>query len=167
MKTREWLMSEEDLLYVDVDSYEDLSPQEKENLKLVITELKGWTNQDVDQVLSVMAEDGVYYDITMQPAVGHDGIREFGDGWVNAVPDFKAYSEAYVVQGNKVVTMGRISGTIKKEFFGMPVTGKRFDCQYCQFALIENGKIKYVRDHWNFVDMFHQLGWDCATLNKK
>ena len=80
MKTREWLMSEEDLLYVDVDSYEDLSPQEKENLKLVITELKGWTNQDVDQVLSVMAEDGVYYDITMQPAVGHDGIREFGDG---------------------------------------------------------------------------------------
>ena len=166
MNTREWLMSEVSLLDVDIDSFEDLSPQEKENLKLVITELSGWANQSVDQVLSVMAEDGVYYDITFEPAVGHDAIREFGDGWVDAVPDFKPHIEAFVVQGNKVVNMGRISGTMKKEFFGMPATGKKFDCQFCQFALIENGKIKYVRDHWNLVDMYHQLGWDCATLNQ-
>ena len=167
MKTREWLMTEKSLLDEDVDSFEDLSPQERENLKLVMTELKGWATQDVDLVLSVMAEDGVYYDITGEPAVGHDGIREFGKGWVDAVPDFEPYIEAFVVQGNKVVNMGRIRGTMKNEFFGMPATGKRFDCQYCQFALIENGKIRYVRDHWNFVDMFHQLGWDCAMLNKK
>lgn len=167
MKTREWLMTEKSLLDEDVESFEDLSPQERENLKLVMTELKGWATQDVNLVLSVMAEDGVYYDITGEPAVGHDAIREFGDGWVDAVPDFVPFIEAFVVQGNKVVNMGRISGTMKKEFFGLPATGKKFDCQYCQFALIENGKIKYVRDHWNFVDMFHQLGWDCAMLNKK
>ena len=167
MKTREWLMSEKSLLDEDIDSFEDLSPQERENLKIVMTELRGWATQDVDLVLSVMAEDGVYYDITGEPAVGHDGIREFGDGWVKAVPDFVPYIEAFVVQGNKVVNMGRIRGTMKNEFFGMPATGKRFDCQYCQCAFLENGKIKYVRDHWNYVDMFHQLGWDCAELNKK
>lgn len=50
MKTREWLMTEE-----------------RENLKLVMTELKGWTTQNVDMVLSVMAENGVYYDITGEP----------------------------------------------------------------------------------------------------
>jgi steroid delta-isomerase-like uncharacterized protein len=160
-------MTDRSLLDEDVNSFEDLSPQERENLKLVMTELKGWATQNVELVLSVMAEDGVYYDITLEPAVGHDAIREFGAGWVNAVPDFVPYIEAFVVQGNRVVTMGRIQGTMKKEFFGLPATGKRFDCQFCQFALIENGKIKYVRDHWNFVDMFHQLGWDCAALNKK
>ncbi|NIQ38508.1 MAG: hypothetical protein GTN81_07960 [Proteobacteria bacterium] len=167
MKTREWLMTDRSLLDEDPDSFEDLSPQERENLKLVMTELKGWATQNVDLVLSVMAEDGVYYDITGEPAAGHDAIREFGMGWVNAVPDFLPYIEAFVVQGNRVVNMGRIQGTMKSEFFGLPATGKRFDCQYCQFALIENGKIKYVRDHWNFADMFHQLGWDCAALNKE
>lgn len=166
MKTREWIMTEKSLLDEDVDSFEDLSPEEKENLKLVMTELKGWATQSVDMVLSVMAEDGVYYDITSEPAAGHDEIREFGIGWVDAVPDFEPFIEAFVVQGNKVVSMGRISGTIQKEFFGLPATGKRFDCQFCQVAFIENGKIKYVRDHWNLVDMYHQVGWDCATLNK-
>ena len=167
MKTREWLMTEDNLIYRDINSFEDLSSQERDNLQLVITELKGWATQSVDLVLSVMAKDGVYYDITGEPAVGHAAIKEFGDGWVVAVPDFEPYVESFVVQGNKVVDMGRIRGTMKKEFFGLPATGKRFDCQYCQYVLIENGKIKYVRDHWNFVDMFHQLGWDCAQLNPK
>ena len=164
MNTRDWLMTEESLLDKDVDAFEDLSAEEKKNLKLVMTELKGWATQSVDMVLSVMAEDGVYYDITGEPAVGHDGIREFGLGWVDAVPDFKPFIEAFVVQGNKVVNMGRISGSIQKEFFGLPATGKKFDCQYCQVAFIENGKIKYVRDHWNLVDMYYQVGWDVATL---
>lgn len=167
MKTREWLMTENNLLYKDIDAFEDLSSLEKENLQLVMTELKGWATQDVGLVLSVMAEDGVYYDITGEPAVGHAAIREFGDGWVGAVPDFEPYIEAFVVQGNTVVDMGRIRGTMENEFFGLPATKKKFDCQYCQYVLIENGKIKYVRDHWNFVDMFHQLGWDCAELNPK
>ncbi len=166
MKTREWLMTEKSLLDQDLDSFEDLSPEERKNLGLVMTELKGWAAQSVDMVLSVMAEDGVYYDITGEPAAGHDKIREFGVGWVDAVPDFKPFIEAFVVQGNRVVNMGRISGTITKEFFGMPATGKKFDCQYCQVAFIEKGKIKYVRDHWNLVDMYQQVGWDCATLNK-
>jgi len=166
MKTREWLMTKESLLDKNVDTFEDLSAEEKGNLKLVMTELKGWATQSVDMVLSVMAEDGVYYDITGEPAVGHDGIREFGLGWVDAVPDFKPFIESFVVQGNKVVNMGRIRGTIQKEFFGLPATGKKFDCQFCQVAFIENGKIKYVRDHWNLVDMYYQVGWDIATLKK-
>jgi hypothetical protein len=101
MKTRDWRLSRKDLLEMDIDSFEDLKPVEKENLKLVMTELKGWAHQSVDEVLSVMAEDSVYYDITFQPAIGHKGIREFGDGWVNAVPDFRPYIEAFVVKGTR------------------------------------------------------------------
>ncbi len=166
MKTREWLMTEKSLLDEDINSFEDLYPQERENQQLVMTELKGWATQSVDMVLSVMAEDGVYYDITGEPAAGLDAIREFGDGWVDAVPDFVPYIEAFVVQGDRVVNMGRISGTITKEFFGLPATGKKFDCQFCQVAFIENGKIKYVRDHWNLVDMYYQVGWDIDALKQ-
>ena len=46
----------------------------------------------------------------------------------------------------------------------IPATGKKFSCQYFQFCLIENGKIKYVRDHWNAPDMYNQVGWDINAL---
>lgn len=162
MQSRDWLMTDHSLADDPIESFTDLSDAERANLALVFTQLQGWVNQDVDQVLSVMAEDGVYYDITGEPAVGHAGIREFGNGWIEAVPDFTPYIEAVCVQGNTVCDMGRIRGTITKGFFGQPATGKKFDCQYMQACFIENGKIKYVRDHWNAPDMFEQVGWDIA-----
>ena len=166
MDTREWRMTDKNLIYEDVNTFPDLSDAERENLKAVIVELQGWANQDVEQVLTVMAPDGVYYDITDEPRAGHDSIREFGIGWCASVPDFEPYVEAFIVQGNTVVNMGRISGTITKEFFGMPATGKKFDVQYCQVAFLENGKIKYVRDHWNAPDMYNQVDWDLMKLKR-
>lgn len=166
MQTREWLMTDHSLVDDPIESFTDLSDDERTNLAMVFTQLTGWVKQDIDMVLSVMAEDGVYYDITGEPAVGHDGIREFGIGWIDAVPDFTPYIEAVCVQGNKVWDMGRIRGTITKGFFGMPATGKKFDCQFMQACFIEDGKIKYVRDHWNAPDMFNQVGWDLAGLKR-
>ncbi len=166
MDTRDWLMSDRNLVNEPIESFTDLSDQERANLQLVITELKGWVAQDIDMVLSVMAEDGVYYDITLEPAVGHAGIREFGEGWIAAVPDFTPYIEAFCVQGDMVCDMGRIRGTIAKDFFGLPATGKKFDCQFFQACFIENGKIKYVRDHWNAADLYNQVGWDLTKLKR-
>ena len=167
MKTREWVKSDKNLIYEPIDKLAaGLTDQERANLELVITELIGWAEQDVDKVLSVMAPDGVYYDITLEPAVGHEGIRKFGLGWTEAVPDFTPYIEDFIVQGNKVADLGRIRGTITKEFFGMPATGKSFDAPFFQYCLIEGGKIKYVRDHWNAVEMYNQVGWDLASLKR-
>ena len=166
MQTRDWLMTDHSLVDDPIESFTDLSDQERANLAMVFTQLKGWVVQDIDMVLSVMAEDGVYYDITGEPAVGHDGIRAFGNDWIDAVPDFTPYIEAVCVQGNKVWDMGRIRGTITKGFFGQPATGKKFDCQFMQGCFIEAGKIKYVRDHWNAPDMFNQVGWDVTGLKR-
>ena len=166
METKQWVMSETNLLDKDIDSFEDLSSEEREALKIVMKELNGWRYQDVEMVLDAMADDGVYYDITFEPAVGREGIREFGEGWIKAAPDFTPYIEKFIVQGNVVVNMGRIRGTIKGEYFGMPATNKKFDCQFCQVAFVENGKIKYVRDHWNAVDMYNQVGWDINALKE-
>ncbi len=149
----------ENILYRDPSTFPGLTQQECENLTIVMEELKGWDHQDVNRVLSVMAEDAVYHDITLPPAVGHAGIREFGEGWVKAAPDFSVFIEEFIVEGNKVVNMGRISGTILGEYFGLPATGKKFDCMYCQVAYVENGKIKRIRDHWDSNTMVQQVGW--------
>lgn len=149
----------ENLVYKDPSTFPGLTEQECNNLAVVQEELKGWDHQDVDRVLSVMAPDAVYHDITLPPAVGLDGIRAFGEGWVKAAPNFTVFVEAFVVQGDKVVNMGRISGTIKGEYFGLPATGKDFECMYCQVATVENGKIKHIRDHWDSDTMVKQVGW--------
>lgn len=167
MDTRDWLMSERNLLDEPIESFDDLSEDERANLALLWRQCRGWSSQDIiEVVVAVMAPDGVYHDITLPPTVGHDAIREFGGGWLEAVPDLSLYIEAFCVQGNVVCDMGRMSGTITKDYFGLPGTGRRFDCQFSQICFVEEGRIKYLRGLWNAPDMYNQMGWDLAGLKR-
>ena len=152
-------MEGENLLHRDPASFEDLTPQERENLRVVMEELHGWDTQDVERVISVMAADGIYQDMTQPPAQGHEEIREFGRKWVGGSPDFRVHVEQFVVQGDTVVNRGVISGTIQNEFWGMPATGKRFDLPYCQVAKVKNGKIVRIWDFSDSATMAYQVGW--------
>ncbi len=152
-------MAEENLLRKDPDSFEDITPQERENLKVVMEELHGWDTQDVERVISVMAPDGIYQDMTQPPAHGHAEIRVFGDKWVGGSPDFTVHVDQFVIQGDTVVNRGVISGTIKGEFWGMPATGKRFDLPYCQVAKVKDGKIVRIWDFSDSATMAYQVGW--------
>ena len=166
MKERGWKLRQDNLLEADISSFTDLTPLEQENLSTVMIELKGWATHNIDQILSVMAEDLVFYDITMtHQLTGHQEMRKFAHNMLDPIADFTPCVESFVVKGDTVVNMGHYSGIVEKEFFGMPATGKRFDCPYCQVAVLQEGKIKYMRDHWNLVDMYQQMGWDCGLLN--
>ncbi len=83
-------------------------------------ELKGWDTQDVERVISVIAPDGIYQDMTQPPAHGHDEIREFGRKWVSGSPDFRVHVDQFVIQGDTVVNRGVISGTVQNEFWVCP-----------------------------------------------
>jgi len=149
----------ENLIYKEPHELGDFTPEEEEALRVVLEELRAWDSHDLDRLLSVMDEQIIYHDITLSPAKGHQGLREFGEGWLKAAPDFSVFVERFIVQGNCVVNMGRIRGTITGEYFGQPAPNKSFDCMYCQVAIVEKGKIKYVRDHWDSVTMMKQVGW--------
>lgn len=166
MDTREWLMSERNLIDGPLEGFEDATDDERANLMLLVEQCRGWSNGDIDRVVSVMAEDGVYHDITLPPAVGHAAIRSFGAGWLAAVPDLSLHIEALCVRGNTVWDMGRMSGTITKAYFGLPATGRKFDCLFSQTCFVENGKIRYLRGLWNAADMYNQVGWDLAGLKR-
>ncbi len=150
----------ENLLYKKPSELGDYTPEEQENLRIVMEELKAWDTQDLDRLMEVVHDDIIYHDITLPPARGRDGLRKFGEGWLKAAPDFTVFIEKFIVQGNYVVNVGRISGTVTGEYFGLPATKKPFDCMYCQVAVVENGKIKYVRDHWDSNTMVQQVGWN-------
>jgi len=149
----------ENLVYTEPKVIGDFTTEEEAALRIVQEELKAWDAHDLDRLLAVMHEDIIYHDITLPPAKGHAGLRAFGEEWLAAAPDFAVPVEKFVVQGSTVVTMGRITGTVTGEFFGQPAPNKPFDCMYVQVALVENGKIKYVRDHWDSCTMQQQMGW--------
>jgi len=161
---RDWLRSDRNLADEPIESFQDVSDEERANLALLHTQVRGWSAQDIDMVVSVMAEDGVYHDITLEPAVGRQAIRTFGAGWLEAVPDLSLYIEQFCVQGNVVCDMGWMSGTITKEYFGLPATGRKFDCRFSQLCYVEDGEISYLRGLWNAADMYNQVGWDLAGL---
>jgi len=149
----------ENLLYKKPSELGDFTQEEQENLRIVMEELKAWDTHDLDRLMTVMDEDIIYHDVTLPPAKRHEGVREFGEGWLKAAPDFTVFIEKFIVKGNYVVNVGRISGTITGEYFGQPGPNKPFDCMYCQVAVVENGKIKYIRDHWDSYTMMQQMGW--------
>ena len=163
MSERQWMMSDRNMADQPIESFTELNEEERANLALLVRQCRGWSSQNIDEVVAPMAEDGVYHDITLPPAEGHAAIREFGAGWLEAVPDLSLYIESFCVQGNVVCDMGRMSGTISKEYFGLPNTGKKFDCQFSQICFIEKRKIVYLRGLWNAADMYNQVGWDLAS----
>lgn len=155
-------MTEENMLDRDPDSFEGITDEERANLRVVMEELKGWHTQDVERVISTMADDATYEDMTQSPAHGHDEIRVFGEKWVGGAPDFTVHVDQFVIDGDTIVNRGIISGTIMNDFWGMPATGKRFDLPYCQVANLKDGKIVRV---WDFSDsgtMAYQVGWQEA-----
>jgi len=149
----------ENLLYKKPDELGNLTKEERENLRTVMEELKAWDTHNIDRLMAVAHEDIIYHDITLAPAKGKEGLIRFAEGWLKAAPDFSVFIEKFIVQGNYVVNVGRISGTITGEYFGKPPPNKPFDCMYCQVAAVENGKIKYIRDHWDSYTMMQQVGW--------
>jgi hypothetical protein len=136
----------ESSLYRKPSELGEFSKEEQEDLHIEMEELKAWWDiHDIERLLAVTHTDVIYHDITLPPAKGHCGLQKFADGWLTASSDFSVFIEKFISKGNYVLIVGRISGTITREYFGLPATKKPFDCLYCQVAVVENGKIKYVR----------------------
>jgi len=153
-------MGVENILYKSLDELTvGLTDQEKIALRVVVDELRAWDRHDLEKLYSICHPDIIYHDVTLSPAKGMSGMKAFAEGWMTASPDFTVYIEEFVVQGNTVVNVGRISGNITGEYFGAPGPNKPFDCMYCQVAVVEDGKLKYVRDHWDGFTMMQQMGW--------
>ena len=146
-------IEKENQIYLPPSSFPGLTTEEQEVLAVVQRELQGWDQRDLKKVLSTMAEDATYWDVTMEAAYGQSGIRQFGEGWLEFCPDFGCFVEKLVVRGDTVVRMGWITGHPNPgvEWFPGKITkqGAYMDFPYCQVAMVRDGKIFYVRDHWD------------------
>jgi len=85
-------------------------------------------------------------------------LIEHIDFFEGAFPEYELFIEEMVTEGNKVIVQGRATGIHKREFSGIPPTGRKMDLPFVIRYTIENSRIT---DHWLIADqmiLMEQLG---------
>jgi steroid delta-isomerase-like uncharacterized protein len=114
----------------------------------------------LDAVDEILAWDIVNHDApgALPSPQGAEEIRQLFSEMFTAFPDFHVEIEDQIAEGDKVVTLKRVSGTNLGEFMGMPPTGKQVEFPVIDIFRVADGK---CTDHWSVIDylrMMQQLG---------
>lgn len=92
------------------------------------------------------------------PKPGPEGFKQVMGMFFAAFPDIQIQLDDVIAAGDRVATRGRMRGTHRGDFMGIPATGKRVDVGYIDIWRIENGK---AIENWVQLDllgMMQQLG---------
>jgi steroid delta-isomerase-like uncharacterized protein len=114
---------------------------------------------DIDGFGDMLGDDFVEHEETPGLAPTKDGVLEFFRIQRAAFPDMRLDPEDILVDGDKVVTRARMTGTHEGELMGMLPTGKSVDVQLID--IIRFGNDDLAHEHWGVFDlmtMMQQLG---------
>jgi steroid delta-isomerase-like uncharacterized protein len=89
---------------------------------------------------------------------GRAGLAAFVAQMHSAFPDGRFDVEQFVVEGDKVVTRWRATGTQRGEFMGIPATGKTVNITGIAIHRIADGLIVESWSHWDTMGLLQQLG---------
>jgi ketosteroid isomerase-like protein len=148
----------EDLLREEPKEMAPFTKEEEGALRAVQAELRAWDGHDLERLLALFDERIVYHDVPRFAAKGRVGVRALAEERLAAVPDLRIQVERFVVEGNSVASMGRLRGTLGGGFRGRPGDDRSVECLFCQVAIVENGKLKYVRDYWDSAALMRATG---------
>ena len=120
---------------------------------------KAWNSGDYEKAHSYNAED---YALEMVPtgvvAKNKAEVRSYMDTILQAFPDLKFEDRGAIVSGNKAAWEYVMSGTQKKEFRGIPATGKSFSVRCCSILEFdEGGLFKRETVYLDVATMLRQL----------
>jgi steroid delta-isomerase-like uncharacterized protein len=119
----------------------------------------GWSTQDIERVISLCTDDGLYEDVPLGVANhGKDELRAFGQQVFNAFPDFKIELTTHVAGGDWAMLEWTMSGTHQGDLPGMPATGKSFSVRGATALQLDEGRISRNSDYWDMATLLAQLG---------
>ena len=126
----------------------------EKNKELVRCVFEEGMNQNMSHIYSdIIAPDYVNHSLpTPQP--GPAGFEMTVRMFQDAFSGFTVHIDDMVVEGGKVFSRGRFSGTHTGVFNGIPATGKSFSAGFIDEWLIKDGKLG---ENWVQMDMFSLL----------
>lgn len=89
---------------------------------------------------------------------GASGFKEFFSTWFASVPDWQYSLKKMVAEGEEVWVYGTYSGTLQKDWLGIPASGQKYAFEAVDVFRVEDGKLA---EHWDVMDiygLFKQLG---------
>jgi len=119
-----------------------------ENVKLQHGEI--WSKGNFALIPELFAENYVGHFPGGQTVTGRDAVQPAVEGLRAAFPDWTETIEQIVVDGDRVVTLYRSTGTQTGEFMGQPPSGKHVEIlEACVFQMHDG----LVVEQWAFPDI--------------
>lgn len=113
---------------------------------------------DHEKAFSYVA-DSYELDVTSGVCLkGKAQAKAFHYSLVEVFPDLKFEGKNAIVSGNRVAWEFVMSGTQKKEWRGMPATGKSFFVKCCSILEFEGGLFTRETIYYDSAGMMKQLG---------
>ncbi|MDB5562269.1 MAG: hypothetical protein JWN11_1687 [Hyphomicrobiales bacterium] len=125
--------------------------------------IAAWDQHDSDAFLSLLADDFVWYDWTVeQPMRDKGAARDFFNSWITAFPDLHFRRSSQIVGDDAVAgeldLEGTNNGPLTVGSQTMPPTQKKISTHAAYSAQIRYGKIVEFHTHADTVGMLMQLG---------
>src|SRR5215217_5900500 len=136
-----------------------MSEENKAQVRRLLEE--GFSQGNIEVVDEVLNPDFVCYDPNSESGEirGAETIKGEIEYFRNAVPDLTYTVEDQVVEGDKVVSRWRASGTHQGEFFGVPGSGNRIEMSGIQIDRFdESGKLIEEWPEYDLLGAMKQMG---------
>jgi steroid delta-isomerase-like uncharacterized protein len=131
----------------------------EENKKVVRRNIEEVFNKgDQSLIDEIIAPNWAFYGPGGQEFKGREGFRQIFTMLRTAFPDLHMAIEDMVGEGEMVAARYTIQGTLKGPLMGMAPTGKQMKIQSALFIRFENGKEAEVREIYDQLNAFRQLG---------
>jgi predicted ester cyclase len=122
-----------------------------------------WNAQRESAVDEMFAEDGIGHGLGAEPIRGPAEFKTFHRAFISAYPDLKVIVEDTVVEGDKIATRCRVTGSHTGHGIGVAPTNQPVEFTGMVIVRVKDGKIVEAWNEFNFMEMYKQVG--ALTLN--
>jgi steroid delta-isomerase-like uncharacterized protein len=118
-----------------------------------------WDRHDAAALASDHAEDGeVDSPLAGGVASGREAVEKLHATYFRAFADLRLEEDELLIDGDRVVLVGRVSGTDTGGFMGMPATGRAVSVPIVFFYQLRDGLIVRERRVYDFTGVLVQVG---------
>lgn len=120
---------------------------------------EAWDRHDAAALAADHAEDGqVESPLAGGTACGREAVEKLYTTYLHAFPDLHVEEDELLIDGDRVVLVGRVSGTDTGGFMGMPPTGRTVSVPIVFFYEMRDGVIVRERRVYDFTGVLVQVG---------
>jgi len=96
--------------------------------------------------------------ITPDGINGIESFKRFAQAWYRGFPDRHFDLVEEWIDGDRIATLFRITGTHRGEFLGQAATGNAIDVNVMNFFRVQGGKIIAIHAFFNPLELLQPLG---------